>query len=81
MHILRGTYDDPPGNPTALPQGEFDESKLYGPYNGLLNVILLKREDFMVVPQCKYSEYSKAVDFTIVFIVRHNEPPVFFLRD
>ena len=53
---------------TALPQGEFDESKFYGPYNGLLNDMFLKSEDFMVVPQYKRSEYSKAaVDFTTVF--------------
>ena len=66
---------------TALPRGEFDVSKFYGPYNGLLNDIFLKREDFMVVPQYKRSEYAKAaVDFTTVFIVTHNEHPVFFLE-
>ncbi|KAF8424066.1 hypothetical protein EV426DRAFT_100488 [Tirmania nivea] len=65
---------------TALPQGEFDESKFYGLYNGLFNMFL-KREDFMVVPQFKRSEYSKAaVHFTTVFIVRHNEYPVFSWR-
>ena len=34
----------------ALPQGGFDGSKFYGPYNGLLNDMSLKGEDFMVVP-------------------------------
>ena len=61
----------------ALPQGEFDESKFYGPYNGLLNDLFLKREDFMVVPVYKPSEYAKA---SVCFIVRHNEHPVLFLE-
>ncbi|RPB23975.1 hypothetical protein L211DRAFT_849141 [Terfezia boudieri ATCC MYA-4762] len=66
---------------TALPQGEFDESKFYGPYNGLLNDLFSKAEDFMVVPQYKRSELSQtSVDFTTVFIVRHNDHPVFFLE-
>jgi hypothetical protein len=66
---------------TALPHGEFDESKFNGPYNGLLSDLFPKREGFMVVPQYKRSKYSKSIaDFTTIFIVRYNEHPVFFLE-
>ena len=63
----------------ALPQGEFDESECYGPYNALLGHLIPIDEKYVVVPQSK-REKTSAVDFTTVFIVRHKKNPVFFVE-
>ena len=65
---------------TALPGGDHDESLYYGPYNTLLNELFPRQEHFMIVPQYKRPEHSKAVDFTTIFIVRHNSHPIFFVE-
>ncbi|KAF8515596.1 hypothetical protein BDD12DRAFT_811098 [Trichophaea hybrida] len=65
---------------SALPRGEYDESEYYGPYNSLLNDLFPKQEHYMVVPQYKRPEQSKSVDFTTVFLVRHQKHPVFFVE-
>ena len=72
---------DPPKQfSIAIPQGNSDESRFYGPYRGLLTDLFPKREYSMVVPLYKRPEQSKSVDFTTIFIVRHDEHPVFFIQ-
>ncbi|KAI5809602.1 hypothetical protein DFH27DRAFT_152922 [Peziza echinospora] len=61
-------------------RGDTDESRFYGPYNALLNYLFTFKERFMVVPQFKRPEQSKAVDFTTIFVVRHDEHPAFFVE-
>ena len=65
---------------SALPQGEYDESEYYGPYNGLLNDLFPKNEHYMVVPQYKRPAHLTSVDFTTIFLVRRHNHPVFFLE-
>jgi len=65
---------------TAVPGGEHDESRYYGPYCTLLHQLFPAPEHFMLVPQYKRPEQSKAVDFTTIFIVRHKCHPCFFLE-
>ena len=60
--------------------GDTDQSRFYGPYNALLNYLFPTKDKFMVVPQWKRPEQSKATDFTTIFVVRHDEHPVFFLE-
>ncbi|KAF8461281.1 hypothetical protein BDZ91DRAFT_737655 [Kalaharituber pfeilii] len=67
---------------TTLPLGEYDESRYYGPYNGLLSDLFPKQEHYMVVPQYKRLTQltSVDVDFTTIFLVQQREHPVFFLE-
>jgi len=62
-----------------------EKSTFYGgSYNALLNYLFPFEQGYMVVPQLKRSEQSKAVDFTAdftaVFVVLYAEHPIFFLE-
>ena len=37
-------------------------------------------ERYMIAPQYKRPGQSKSIDFTMIFIVSHNEHPVFFVE-
>ena len=65
---------------TAIPLGEYDESKYYGPYNTLLTDLFPKVEHYMVVPQYKRPRRPESVDFTTIFLIQRQEQPVFFLE-
>lgn len=65
---------------SALPEGEYDESEYYGPYNSLLNDLFLKEEHYMVVPLFKRPTQLASVDFTTIFLVRQLKHPVFFVE-
>jgi hypothetical protein len=65
---------------SALPQGEYDESEYYGPYNGLLNDLFPKDEYYMIVPQYKRPAQLTLADFTTIFLVRQQKHPVFFVE-
>lgn len=60
--------------------GEKDESEFYGPFNAVLNYLFPYEEDYEIVPQYKRPEQSKSVDFTTIFIVRHEKHPVLFVE-
>lgn len=64
----------------AKSRGERDESEFYGPFNTLLNYLFPYDEDYEIVPQYKRPEQSKSVDFTTIFIVRHEKHPVLFVE-
>ncbi|PWW74186.1 hypothetical protein C7212DRAFT_299163 [Tuber magnatum] len=64
----------------AKVQGAKDESRFYGSYNILLNYLFPFEQDFVVSPQYKRPRQSRSVDFTTIFIVSHDEHPVFFLE-
>lgn len=58
--------------------GVNDESRFYGPYNTLLTHLFPFEQDFIVAPQYNHPRQSRSVDFTAIFIVSHDEHPVFF---
>jgi len=64
----------------ALRDGRIDESRLYGPYNLLLNHLFPMEEGYMIVPQYKRREDSKSINFEAIFTVMHHEHPVFFVE-
>ena len=64
----------------AQPDGRLDESRFYGPYTLLLSYLFPMDERFMICPQYKHPGQSKSIDFTMIFIVSHNEHPVFFVE-
>jgi len=64
----------------AGPAGVRDESRFYGPYNTLLTYLFPFEQDFTVAPQYKRPQQSRSVDFTTIFIVSHDEHPVFFME-
>jgi len=65
---------------TAIPLGEYDESRYYGPYNTLLNKLFPMEEHYMVIPQYKWPRQLETVDFTTIFLVQQREHPVFFVE-
>lgn len=68
---------------TAIPGGDQDESKYYGPYNSVLQTIFPVDDGFMISPQYRYIvEPGRAgiTNFPIFFIVEKREHPVFFLE-
>ncbi|KAG0138269.1 hypothetical protein HOY82DRAFT_512278 [Tuber indicum] len=64
----------------AQQDGETDESQFYGPYNALLTFLFPLNEMYMVVPPYKCPAQLGSVDLVTMFIVRHNQHPVFFLK-
>ena len=64
----------------TLPRGELEESEYYGSYNAILSHLFPIEEDYLVVPQYKRPKQSRSVDFTTVFIVRHQKYTVFFIE-
>lgn len=65
---------------SAVPLGEHDESRYYGPYNTLLRDLFPKEEGYMIVPQYKRSVQLRSIDFTTIFLVQQGESPVFFVE-
>ncbi|KAG0138275.1 hypothetical protein HOY82DRAFT_596506 [Tuber indicum] len=64
----------------AQQDGETDESQFYGPYNALLSFLFPHKEMYMVVPPYKCPAQLGSVDLVTMFIVRHNQHAVFFLK-
>ena len=62
--------------------GETDESQFYPLYTLLLSNFFPPVEGYMVAPQYKKPEHAKSgcPDFTIIFVVKRNYHPVFFLE-
>ena len=65
---------------TAIPLGEYDESRYYGPYNTLLTKLFPGEEHYMVVPQYKRPRQLESVDFTTIFLIQRRKHPVFFVE-
>lgn len=64
----------------AVPEGENDESKFYGPYNVLLNYLFPAGEEYMVVPQYKLPDKPKSINFTATFVIECQGKPIFFME-
>lgn len=65
---------------SALPLGEHDESRYYGPYNTLLGDLFPKEEGYMVVPRYKRPRDVTSAEFYAIFLVQQGESPVFFVE-
>jgi hypothetical protein len=65
---------------TVTEIGLIDGSLYYGPYNGLLNVLFPGDEGFMIVPPHKRPRHPQAIDSTMVYVVQHDNHPVFFIE-
>ncbi|KAG0637818.1 hypothetical protein HOY80DRAFT_1023537 [Tuber brumale] len=58
---------------------ETNESQFYGPYKILLNHFSLHTQSYVVVPPYTRPTQLRSVDFTTIFLVRHETHRVFFV--